>query len=211
MSPRRAGPGPSTLRHRFLRPWLIVPLVVALVAGGWFAFGRKDKASQASATTIERTVDVTSGVLSRTVSVSGTIQAATTDDLNFASSGTVAAVNVQAGEVVKKGAVLATLDSAALASAVTQAEASVADADAKLSTDQSASATSAEIAADESNLASLQSQLTAAQTALDGATLVSPIDGTVSTVNLTVGQQLGGGGTSGTDSQETRQPGGGIG
>lgn len=197
MSADRASTGASWTR-RVLRPWLIVPLVALLAVGGWFAFGHKDKAGQASATSIERTVDVTSGTLARTVSASGTISAADTEDLSFSSSGTVTAVNVKAGDAVKKGQVLATIDSASLRASVTEAEASVADAEAKLSSDQTASATSAQIAADESNLASLQAQLTSAQTALAGAELVSPITGTIATVDLTVGQQLGGNGTSGT-------------
>ncbi|MCU1353616.1 MAG: efflux transporter, family, subunit [Acidimicrobiales bacterium] len=186
-------------RRRRLAPWAVVPLAVLLGAGGWFAFGRTGKASPASsATTIERTVDVTSGPLTLSVSASGTIAAAATADLSFTSSGTVTAVTVKAGDSVKKGAVLATLDSAQLASGVTAAAASVADAQAKLASDTTAAATAAQLDADRSNLAAVQAQLLTATAALDAAKLVSPIDGTVATVDLTAGQQLGGSGTSGT-------------
>src|SRR5205085_5622461 len=41
-------------------------------------------------------------------------------------------------------------------------------------------------------------KVTSAQTALDGANLVATFDGTVSQVNVTVGEQLATGGTGGT-------------
>ena len=184
--------------RQLLSPWLIVPLALVVGVGSWAAFGRKTSSGSAAATTVDRIVDVTQGPLTRTVTATGTIDAADTENLSFTSSGTVTAVDVKAGDVVKKGAVLATIDSAALAAAVTQAQAAVADAEAKLAADQTALATGAQLAADGSNLTSVQAQLLTAQAALDGARLVSPIDGTVSTVNLTVGEQLGSGGTGAT-------------
>jgi multidrug efflux pump subunit AcrA (membrane-fusion protein) len=94
--------------------------------------------------------------------------------------------------------VLATIDSAELAAAVTAAEADVADAAAKLDTDQDGDATDAQMSADESNLAAAQQQLDAANADLAGAQLVAGVDGTVAAVNLTVGEELGTSGTSGT-------------
>jgi len=187
----------STLRRKVVRPWAIVPLVVVVGGGTWW-LSRSSSDGDDTATSIERTVEVPSGALDQTVSASDTIEAATVDEFSFTSSGTVTAVNVQAGAEVRAGDVLATIDSAELEAAVTQAEATVAEAEATLDDDEDAGASDARIAADESSLDSAQRQLEAAQEALDGAQLVATIDGTVSAVNITVGDQLGSGGTPGT-------------
>ena len=134
--------------------------------------------------------------MARTVSADGTIAAAQTDDLSFASAGTVTAVNVKAGQTVKAGDVLATIDSAELQSAVADAESSVADAQAKLSDDEDAGASDAQIEADKSSLTSAQDKLASAQSDLDGAKLVATFDGTVAAVNISVGEQLGSSGTA---------------
>ena len=120
-------------------------------------------------------------------------------DASFTSSGTVTAVNVAAGQQVTAGEVLATIDSAELEAAESSAEADVASASARLSDDRAAGASSAQLAADQSSLTSAQDELTAAQEDLAGAQLVAEFDGTVASVDLTVGEQLGSSGTGGTD------------
>jgi multidrug efflux pump subunit AcrA (membrane-fusion protein) len=135
--------------------------------------------------------------MSQTVSASGTLAPADTEDLSFSASGTVTAVNAKAGQKVVKGQVLATIDSASLASAVVQAEAQVTADQSTLDDDDANGASSAQLTADRATLASDQAQLASARTALAGASLTSPIDGVVSTVSLTVGQQLGSSGASG--------------
>jgi macrolide-specific efflux system membrane fusion protein len=171
-----------------------------MVGGGtWFVSRSSSEGEGDGSTTIEQTVEVSTGTMSQTVSASGTIEAAATNELSFSAAGTVTAVNVEAGDEVHAGDVLATLDSPELVSAVEQAEATVADAEAKLDSDQDAGASDTQIAADESNLESARRQLDAANDALLDAQLVATIDGTVSAVNLTVGEELGDSGTSGTD------------
>ncbi|MGZ6978414.1 MAG: efflux RND transporter periplasmic adaptor subunit [Acidimicrobiia bacterium] len=190
--------------RRVAQPIVIVPIliVVAIVGVWWLAF-RPDPVSTASASTTKQVVDVTSGPMSVTVSAEGTVAAAQTDDLSFSSAGTVTAVSVKAGDTVKAGQVLATIDSAALRSSVTSAQSNVADAQAKLSDDQSSGASAEQIAADESSLTAANDSLTNANDALAKASLVSTFDGTVAAVNLSVGEQLsssGSGATSGTGS-----------
>ncbi len=90
--------------------------------------------------------------MSETVSAEGTVAAAETDDLSFAASGTVTAVNVKAGDTVTAGQVLATIDSAELESDVAAANATVAEAKAKLADDEDAGASDEQLAADESSL-----------------------------------------------------------
>jgi multidrug efflux pump subunit AcrA (membrane-fusion protein) len=186
--------------RRLRQPIVVVPAAIVLVmVGGWWVAFRPDDDAGASSTTVRQLVEVTRGTMSETVSADGTVAAAQTDDLSFSSPGTVTAVAVKAGDAVKAGQVLATIDSAALQGDVASAEAEVASADAKLSDDRSAGASDAQITADETSLASANDALTTAQEALAGASLVATFDGTVATVDLTVGEHLAGSGTGGTD------------
>jgi multidrug efflux pump subunit AcrA (membrane-fusion protein) len=187
----------STLRRRALRPWVVVPLVVVVGGGIWFV--ARAGADETTSTPIERTVEATSGPIDQVVTASGTVEAAGTEQLGFTAAGTVTAVNVAAGDAVTAGQVLATMDSPELEAAVTQAEASVADAEAKLDSDGDAGASDAQIAADQSGLDAAQRQLDAAEEAAAGTQLVAGVTGTVTQVDLAVGDELGSGGTSGTD------------
>ena len=189
----RAGGGAQHLR----KPYVLVPavVVVAVVVGlGMGALG--DPGTPSSPTS--QVATVTRGSMSETVSAEGTVAAAQTDDLSFSSSGTVTAVDVKAGDEVKAGQVLATIDSAALGADVAAAQSSLAQAQAQLDDDRSSGASAQRVAADEASLTAANDQLTSAQSALDGASLVATFDGVVSQVNVTAGEQLASGGTGGT-------------
>ncbi len=137
--------------------------------------------------------------MSVTVSAEGTVAAAQTDDLSFSSAGTVTAVNVKAGDTVKAGQVLATIDSAALQSAVTSAEADLASAQAKLSDDESVGRL---VRADRGRRVERHLGERLADrprtSALAKASLVATFDGTVAAVNITNGEQLSSSGTGAT-------------
>jgi membrane fusion protein, macrolide-specific efflux system len=186
------------LRRKVLRPVVIIPVVVVVVAATWWAV-HSSSSSSSQTGPVQRVVAVTAGTMSQTVSTTGTLAPADSENLSFSTSGQVTAVNVKAGQQVAKGAVLATLDSAALQSQVTGAQASVDSATAKLSSDEGNNSSAAQVQSDQANLAAAQAQLASAQSSLSGATLTAPIDGTVAAVNLTVGQQLSGTGASGTN------------
>jgi len=199
-SPHTApAPASSGWRRWLRRPyvWLGLAFLVALGVW-WFAIRSDDTSSTATAAPTQQLVTVTRGTMSTPVSAEGTVAAAQTDNLSFPSSGTVTAVNVRAGDTVTAGQVLATIDSSQLQAAVSSAQATVASAQAKLSDDQAAGASDAQVSADETTLASANDALTSAQQSLDGASLVASFDGTVSEVNVTVGQQLSNGGTGAT-------------
>ncbi len=185
------GPGGQSVR-----PGIAIAVVTVVAAVGGVAWWSVRRSGSTATTSIERVVEVTSGPLRQSVTASGTLKPANTADLNFAVPGKVTAVNASAAQKVTKGDALATVDSAALQSAVAQAQATVDTAQAKLSTDTTNGATAAQLDADSANVTANQSSLASAQAALAGATLASPIDGTVASVNLTVGQQLGGSGSS---------------
>lgn len=183
---------------RFAHPFVVVPTVAVLALGVWFLFFRSSGSTAKSSTTTRQLVNVTSGPMQQTVSAQGTIAALASQSLSFTSSGVVTAVNVQAGSKVTAGQVLATLDSTTLKATVSQAEASLAQAQAKLSDDTDAGASDAQLNADRTSVATATDTLANAQTALAGASLVAGFDGVVTSVNLTVGQQLGSGGSGGT-------------
>jgi multidrug efflux pump subunit AcrA (membrane-fusion protein) len=184
------------------RPIVVVPAAIVIVGAAAF-FGLRSAKSNAAnpqaSTDNEQLYTVQPTTMQQTVSASGTIEPAETDDLSFTSAGTVTAVNVKAGQKVKKGAVLATIDSAALQSALQQANAGYQSARAQLADDEAASASSAQISSDQANVGAQQANVVAAYTNLLGASLRSPIDGTIATVDLTVGQTLSSTGGSGTD------------
>lgn len=182
---------------------VVIPLVLVLAVGVWFVAFRDKGSSGGAATTTQQLVAVTQGPIGDTVSAEGTIAAAQTANLTFPSSGTVTAVNVKAGDPVTAGEVLATLDSAQLVSTVSAAQANVVAARAALSDDQAAGASSAQVAADQASLQSANDALTNAQQSLAGSSLVATFDGTVSQVNVIVGEKIsssGSGGVSATGS-----------
>src|SRR5664280_3845529 len=95
-------------------------LVIVGGGGAWAA-----TRSSSSSTVAPTLVSATSSTIRDSVSTSGTIAPAQRADLSFAVSGTVTSLPVAAGDQVKAGAILATIDSASLQSAVTSAQANV--------------------------------------------------------------------------------------
>ena len=198
----------SPAGHKDRRSWIVAiasALVVALVIGAWWigrrsaqSAGAASSATQQPFTQTKQVVNVTKGSMADTVSADGTVAAAKTDDLSFSSSGTVTAVNVKAGDTVKAGQVLASIDPTALEATVVSATSTLADANAKLSDDENASASSDQLAADRTSVTSAADSLSNAIDALKGADLVATFSGTVASVDLTVGEVLGSSGSGGT-------------
>ncbi len=199
----------SALRRAVRNPFIVAPTIAVVAVGIWLGVRSTTSSSSATVATTERLVTVTKGTMAQSVSASGTIEPESTEDLSFSVSGTVTAVDIEAGETVTTGQVLATVDSASLQSSVSQAQATVDSDESKLASDESAGGSSTQISADESALTAAKSQLAEAQASLAGASLTSPIDGTVSAVNLTVGQQLGSSGGSGNSLTGSGSGGGG--
>jgi membrane fusion protein, macrolide-specific efflux system len=191
--------GAPSPRRRWRRRNIIVAaaaiVVLGTVLGVWLSTG-SSASSPLEVTT--QVVKVTTGTMKQTVSASGTIEPASTADLNFGVSGKVTAVNVATGQTVTAGQTLATVDSSALQVDVESAQASLTSAQDKLTTDQSADAEASQIDSDEASVTTAETQLTTAQTDLADANLTSTIAGTVASVDLIVGQQV-----SGTDSSSS--------
>lgn len=181
------------MRPRTRRQYLVsavVVLAVIGVAGCWFL-------SHAESATAEATVaTVSTGTFQETVTGSGTIAPAKQADLDFAVSGRVTAVEVEAGDTVSKGDVLATLDTVSLDAALASAEAQQEAAETTVAND--GSETSTQRAANDASLASAKADVAQAKDDLDAATLTATFSGTVASVTIAVGDQAGSSSSSGS-------------
>ena len=185
------------MNRRTVRRYAVQGGVVVVVFAAGFGtrmYLAKTPTRTAGFTLTSQTITVSDGSATQSTSASGTIEPKVSDTVNFSTSGTINAVDVTTGQTVKAGQTLATLDSASLSAQVAQAQAQLASAQTRLSDDTSAGASSATIASDNSAVTQATNSLTNAQDALAGATLTSPIAGTVVSVGLTAGTQTGGGG-----------------
>ena len=98
------------------RKWWSTPLtilIIVVVAGGaLFTYSYVN--AQSNTGTALTTVRVTQGSLQATVGASGNVYSNQTANLNWATAGKIAALNVKQGDTVKAGQVLATLDPTSL-------------------------------------------------------------------------------------------------
>ncbi|MCU1679254.1 MAG: HlyD family efflux transporter periplasmic adaptor subunit [Frankiales bacterium] len=187
------------------RRWVAVATVVAVILGGsagaW-ALTRPKAAVAAAATT--SLVAATVSTMTQSVSTTGTIQPARRSDLSFTVAGTVTKVSASVGQTVKKGRVLATVDSTTLQTVVDTATAGVTSAEEQVT--NVASSTTAQIAAAAAQLAQAKSQLATAKDNLAAASLKAPFDGVVAAVGLAAGDTVGStaGSSTGSSTGTTR-------
>ena len=188
-------------------------LTVAVVGAGGLAYGAIDSSGgSSSGKTATRLVSASVGTVSQTVTASGAVQPESSLDLNFVNGGVLTAVNVKAGDKVAIGQVLATIDPAKANVALETAQANLAAAQQKLDqarnpspTAQNPSPTVDAVAVAQAKAAVNQAALSVsdAQKAVDATKLKSPAAGTLSAVNFTVGQTVGGGGNSPSSSSSS--------
>ena len=150
------------MRRRLLRkPFLIAGAVVIIAAAaGGFVLTRG-----AASSVSYRTAAATLGTVTQTVSLSGNLAPDGATDLDFQGAGTVTAVNVQPGQTVTAGEVVATQDRTTLDANLIQAQATLASAQAKLSLDR-AGATASSVAQAQGQVNSAYVQYTTALTSL---------------------------------------------
>ena len=115
-------------RHR--RLWIAGAVLVVLAILALFYFGSSKASGQ------YLTEEAALGNLVVTVSASGTLQPTKSVDVGSEQSGTLASVLVQENDYVKKGQLLAQLDSAKLNDAVTKSQAALAAAEATVAQTQ---------------------------------------------------------------------------
>ncbi|WP_248948518.1 efflux RND transporter periplasmic adaptor subunit [Oerskovia enterophila] len=193
-------------------------LALVLVAGAvyWFVLRHPSSAAAAPEATTQ-SVAASLSTVQQSVTTTATLTPSVQEEVSFAGSGTVTAVDVQAGDRVEEGQALATIDTLQADAAVLSARADLAEAQATLADSQDASdgsaADLARISADQAQVEVAQSAVTAAEVALAGATLTAPAAGLVTEVNVSVGQAVtgstssasgsGSGGNAGTGSGAT--------
>lgn len=127
---------PPTYHTRKRRPWLlplIIGLLVVLLGGSLLTYRLLRRPPAVQYTQAAATV----GNLTVTVSGTGPVQAGAIYNLNFAANGPIQSINVQVGQHVNQGQVLATLNSTALQDALNQANNSVNSAQATVNNAQS--------------------------------------------------------------------------
>jgi HlyD family secretion protein len=134
---------------------LIAAAAVAVVLFYWQPWATQEPEDPMRSATVER------GALLMAVSASGSIEPRSRVNLAFESSGEVAEVLVEAGDLVKAGDVLARLDTTQLALQAEQARAALALAEAQLQQLQE-EARPQEVAAAEANLRAIEAQAGAA-------------------------------------------------
>jgi membrane fusion protein, macrolide-specific efflux system len=164
-------------------------LGVLLVAGAGTAYltlgdGGDGAAAATRVTRVER------GTVSASVSASGSVESARSQDLSFGTSGTVAKIYVRAGQKVVAGAVLARLDQ-------TEALENIDVAKANLDAAEDGDTTSAKGYA---SYLQVKNAYNSALRAYQGTVLKAPFAGTITAVNGTVGGGSGGSGSSSSGS-----------
>lgn len=108
-----------------------IVLLAALCGGAWYALGTGSDAPVAY-----RTAEATRGALTVQVSATGTLQPLTQVDISSELSGVVRTVHVDENQEVRRGQVLAELDTTRLAAQVERAQASVLAAQAQVANAQ---------------------------------------------------------------------------
>lgn len=169
----------------------VAVLAVVIATVGYLLLGRESSATARATTATSAT-----GTYQQTVGGTGTIEPARQADLDFAVSGRVTSVDVEAGDAVKKGEVLAKLDTVSLDAALTSAKAQLEAAETTAAND--ASETSTQRASHDAALASAQADVAQAEDDLDAATLKATFTGTVAAVSVAVGDQAGSSASTGT-------------
>src|ERR1035437_5544872 len=113
----------SSQRMKAWQVIVVIVVIVSMIGGGYLLYHRINPASSTVSTastgsnglpTGTQLVTISTGNILNSVSASGSIGFTTSDNLSFNVSGTVDQVNVAAGDTVKKGQVLATLQSISL-------------------------------------------------------------------------------------------------
>ncbi|MGD8195455.1 efflux RND transporter periplasmic adaptor subunit [Herbiconiux sp. P18] len=192
-----------------VRTWIVAGAALLLVAGGGTAWAVVSaQGSQAAETApVAQNVAASLETLEKTVSASGTLSPTVNEDVDFEVAGTVTAVNVTAGSTVAAGDVLATVDTLTVQAAALEAQAVLAKAEATLASaeadDDGTDASATQIAADEAAVAVAQEDADAAAADVAKATLVAPVAGLVTSVNLAVGDTVTGAASGGTSGGST--------
>ncbi|MCM3702491.1 efflux RND transporter periplasmic adaptor subunit [Paenibacillus macerans] len=162
-------------RRRRKKTLFISGMVVVAAAAGVYGYLKMNE--RPAMTPVNQTVQVQRGDVSKTLEVTGTVEASKEINLNFTSSDDtkLTEVNVKVGDVVKAGQVLARLDSTDARQAVREAEANLEVAKANL-TEAQETATAAEIAQQQASVDKAELALEAAKNSTEVQSVKMSLD-----------------------------------
>jgi macrolide-specific efflux system membrane fusion protein len=190
-------------RGRALTVGIVAAILVAAGIVCWLVLRPADDASAApSLKQVTQTATVGTSTFEKSVSATGTLTPTVDEDVSFGASGTVTSVKVAEGDTVKKGDVLATIDTLQLKADLLSAKADLASAKADLTSaedsDDGTDAAEQQVDAKEAAVKVAQAAEDDAEDAMDAATLKAPAAGLVTAVNVAKGDAVTGasGGTS---------------
>lgn len=178
---------PPRAPRRRLVAGLALLVVLSAGVGAWLLLRDDSPAAAAPTTAI-----VSTQTLQQSVSASGTVAAARTDELGFDASGTVTHVYVEPGDKVRKGQRLAAIDDDVLQAELSAARSALSAARTARSEHVTADASDEQLAADDAAVLAAESSLAQAEDAAAGAVLRATAKGTVTDVGLAVGDTVGG-------------------
>jgi len=151
----------------FSRRFVILNAGLVVVVAGLITAGLFSVFHTASAHPAIRTVSAQVGIVSATVSATGNVSPAQTENVGFAASGTVTEVDVTAGQSVTTGEALAKIDPGPAQAALTAAEDQLSAAEDNLALTRSGGETPPQKAQDAATLSAAQSLVTTDQATLD--------------------------------------------
>ncbi|MCU1513174.1 MAG: hypothetical protein JWO10_264 [Microbacteriaceae bacterium] len=178
---------------KFSRPTVINIVLAVVVVGALVAvllvlnpFGW---GGTAASDATELTSTVQQGILSKTVTASGSVSPTREFTASFAVAGTISSVQVAVGQSVAAGATLGTLDSAPLENTLASANTSLKNAKSQLA-DAAASSQASQTSQAKTQVSTAQAAVSDATDALADATLTAPIGGVVVSVGSSVGDTV---------------------
>ncbi|GAA4844100.1 efflux RND transporter periplasmic adaptor subunit [Luteimicrobium xylanilyticum] len=184
-------------RGRALTVGIVAAILVAAGIVCWLVLRPADDASASpSIKQVTQTATVGTSTFEKSVSATGTLTPTVDDDVSFGASGTVTSVKVAEGDTVKKGDVLATIDTLQLKADLLSAKADLATAKADLASAEDANdgtdAAEQQVDAKEAAVKVAQAAEDDAEDAMDAATLKAPAAGLVTAVNVAKGDAVTG-------------------
>ena len=160
------------------RTWTIGLIVLAVIGGGYL-YLRAQSTAQASQQTNYQTATVSTGSISQSVSSTGNVRSSQSAEVDWQTSGQVTSFDLQVGQSVQAGKVMAKLDFNTVSSSVLNAQQTLLDAEKNLQTMQQSTLT---ISQAEQALANAQDSYKKAQDAL------SALQGTTNADETTIKQ-----------------------
>ncbi|MFC8733112.1 efflux RND transporter periplasmic adaptor subunit [Luteimicrobium sp. NPDC057192] len=184
-------------RGRALTVGIVAAILVAAGVVCWLVLRPSgDAAASPAIKQVTQTATVGTSTFEKSVSATGSLTPTVDEDVSFAASGTVTSVKVAEGDTVKKGDVLATIDTLQLKADLLSAKADLATAKADLASaedaDDGTDAAEQQVSAKKAAVEVAQSAEDDAEDAMDGATLTAPASGLVTAVNVAKGDAVTG-------------------